>query len=77
LVKTTAPTLNTHVISKLYVDTALTGKQNTLMAGNGIDIKNNFISFTSTFFVGFRAATSQAVDLNVSINTVIPLIVFQ
>jgi hypothetical protein len=76
LVKITAPTLNTHSTSKLYVDTALIGKQNTLTAGTGIDITNNFISSTSTSsssaFVGFRAVTSQAVDLNVDISTVIP-----
>jgi hypothetical protein len=73
LVKITAPTLNTHLTSKLYVDTALIGKQNTLTAGTGIDITNNVISSTSSSsFVGFRAVTSQAVDLNVAINTVIP-----
>jgi hypothetical protein len=73
LVKITAPTLNTHLISKLYVDTALIGKQNTLTAGTGIDITSNVISSTSTYsFVGLRAVTSQAVDLNVAINAVIP-----
>jgi hypothetical protein len=73
LVKITAPTLNTHLTSKLYVDTALTGKQNTLTSGTGIDITDNVISSSSSSaFVGFRAVTSQAVDLNVGINTVIP-----
>jgi hypothetical protein len=73
LVKITAPTLNTHLTSKLYVDTALIGKQNTWTAGTGIDITDNIISSSSSSsFVGFRAVTSQAVDLNVDINTVIP-----
>ena len=60
LVKITAPTLNTHLTSKLYVDTALTGKQNTLEAGTGIDITNNVTSSTSSSsFVGFRAVTDK------------------
>ena len=50
------------------------GKQNTLTSGTGIDITDNVISSTSSSsFVGFRAVTAQAVDLNVAINTVIPL----
>jgi hypothetical protein len=47
LVKITAPTLNTHLTSKLYVDTALTGKQNSLTSGTGIDITDNVISSTA------------------------------
>jgi hypothetical protein len=47
LVKITAPILSTHLTSKLYVDTALIGKQNTLTSGTGIDITNNVISSSS------------------------------
>ena len=36
MVKITAPTLNTHLTSKLYVDTALIGKQNTLTASSDV-----------------------------------------
>jgi hypothetical protein len=46
LVKNTTPTLTTHLTSKLYVDTALNGKQNTLLAGDNITITNNTISST-------------------------------
>jgi hypothetical protein len=46
LVKNTTPTLTAHLSSKLYVDTALNGKQKTLLAGDNITIKNNTISST-------------------------------
>jgi hypothetical protein len=44
--KNKTPTLTTHLTSKLYVDTALNGKQNTLLAGENITITNNTISST-------------------------------
>jgi hypothetical protein len=76
LVKITAPTLNTHLTSKLYVDTALIGKQNTLTAGTGIDITDNVISSTSTSssssFVGFRVETAQEVDMRIGTGSTIP-----
>ena len=45
LVKITAPTLNTHLTSKLYVDTALIGKQNTLTASS--DVTMNTLTASS------------------------------
>ena len=45
-VKNTTPTLTEHLTSKLYVDTALNGKQNTLIAGTNITISGNTISST-------------------------------
>ena len=46
LVKNTTPTLTTQLTSKLYVDTALNGKQDTLTAGTNITISGNTISST-------------------------------
>jgi hypothetical protein len=46
VVLNTTPTLNTQLTSKLYVDTALNGKQDTLLAGENITITNNTISST-------------------------------
>jgi hypothetical protein len=45
LVKITAPTLNTHLTSNLYVDTALIGKQNTLTASS--DVTMNTLTASS------------------------------
>ena len=45
MVKITAPTLNTHLTSKLYVDTALTGKQNNLTASS--DVTMNTLTASS------------------------------
>jgi hypothetical protein len=73
LVKIIAPTLNTHLTSKLYVDTALIGKQNTLTAGIGIDITNNVISSSSSSsFVGFRVETAQEADMRIGTGGNIP-----
>jgi hypothetical protein len=47
LFKITAPTLNTHLTSKLYVDTALIGKQNTLTASS--DVTLNTLIASSAF----------------------------
>lgn len=40
---TAAPTANTHATNKKYVDDAVSGKQDALTAGNGIDITDNTI----------------------------------
>jgi hypothetical protein len=50
LVKITAPTLNTHLTSKLYVDTALIGKQNTLTASS--DVTMNALTANSATITG-------------------------
>ena len=50
LVKITAPTLNTHLTSKLYVDTALIGKQNTLTSQSILTC--NELSTNGDFVVG-------------------------
>jgi hypothetical protein len=47
LVKITSPTLNTHLTSKLYVDTALNGKQNTLTTSS--DFIMNTMTTSSSF----------------------------
>jgi hypothetical protein len=60
--------------SLTLIETTLDQKQDILQAGTGIGITNNVIYSTSTSsFVGFRAVTAQGIDLNISINTVIPL----
>ena len=46
VVLNTTPTLDTQLTSKLYVDTAVNKKQNTLIAGENITITNNTISST-------------------------------
>ena len=46
MVLNTTPTLDTQLTSKLYVDTALNGKQDKLSAGNNITIDGNTISST-------------------------------
>ena len=46
MVLNTTPTLDTQLTSKLYVDTAVNKKQNTLTAGDNITISGNTISST-------------------------------
>jgi hypothetical protein len=46
VVLNTTPTLDTQLTSKLYVDTAVNKKQNTLTAGDNITISGNTISST-------------------------------
>ena len=50
MVKITAPTLNTHLTSKLYVDTALIGKQTTLTASS--DVTMNALTANSATITG-------------------------
>ena len=46
VVLNTTPTLDTQLTSKLYVDTAVNKKHNTLTAGDNITISGNTISST-------------------------------
>ena len=54
VVLNTTPTLNTQLTSKLYVDTALNGKQDKLLAGTGITIEGNTISSQGSVNAGWN-----------------------
>jgi hypothetical protein len=59
VVLNTTPTLNTQLTSKLYVDTALNGKQDKLLAGTGITIEGNTISSQGSVNAGWNIISSQ------------------